>query len=120
MEGLAAIWRSPTGRVGMVIVVVLSVAALLSLVNVDSGEFLGRDGQAVAVVHRDEGNGLVTINVSRPPAVRGVDGQGSVCILTFKANAPGDTTVSLTKVGAKDSAQASLPAVGSQATVHLQ
>ncbi len=94
--------------------------ALLSLVNVDSGEFLGRDGQAVAVVHRDEGNGLVTINVSRPPATRGMDGQGSVCILTFKANAPGDATVSLSKVGAKDSAQASLPAVGSQATVHLQ
>lgn len=94
--------------------------ALLSLVNVDSGEFLGRDGQAVAVVHRDEGNGLVTINVSRPPATRGMDGQGSVCILTFKANAPGDATVSLSKVGAKDSAQASLPAVGSKASVHLQ
>ena len=94
--------------------------ALLSLVNVDSGEFLGRDGQSVAVVHRDEGNGLVTISVSRPPAVRGVDGQGSVCVLTFKANAPGDATVSLVKVGAKDSAQASLPAVGAQASVHIR
>lgn len=94
--------------------------ALLSLVNVDSGEFLGRDGQSVAVVHRDEGNGLVTISVSRPPAVRGVDGQGSVCLLTFKANAPGDATVSLVKVGAKDSAQTNLPAVGAQATVHIR
>lgn len=94
--------------------------ALLSLVNVDSGEFLGRDGQAVAVVHRDEGNGLVTISVSRPPAVRGMDGQGSVCLLTFKANAAGDATVSLAKVGAKDSSQANLPAVGSQATVHIK
>ncbi len=94
--------------------------ALLSLVNVDSGEFLGRDGQAVAVVHRDEGNGLVTISVSRPPAVRGVDGQGSICVLTFKANAAGDATVSLSKVGAKDSAQTSLPAVGSSATVHIK
>lgn len=94
--------------------------ALLSLVNVDSGDFLGRDGQPVAVVHRDEGNGLVTISVSRPPAVRGMDGQGSVCVLTFKANAAGDAAVSLSKVGAKDSTQTSLPAVGSQATVHLQ
>ncbi len=94
--------------------------AVLSLVNVDSGEFLGRDGQSVAVVHRDEGNGNATISVSRPPAVRGVDGQGSVCILTFKANAAGDSRVALSRVGAKDSTQASIPAVGAQATVHVQ
>ena len=72
------------------------------------------------MVHRDEGNGLVTISVSRPPAVRGMDGQGSVCVLTFKANAAGDASVSLSKVGAKDSAQTNLPAVGSQATVHIK
>lgn len=94
--------------------------AVLSLVNVDSGEFLSRDGQSVAVVHRDEGNGTATISISRPPAVRGVDGQGSVCVLTFKANAPGDSTVSLSKVGAKNSTQVNLPAVGSQATVHVK
>ncbi|AFL87750.1 type II secretory pathway, component PulD [Terriglobus roseus DSM 18391] len=94
--------------------------SLLSLVNVDSGEFLGRDGQSVAIVHRDEGNGMVTISISRPPAVRGMDGQGSVCVLTFRANAPGDSQVSLVKVGAKDSAQTNLPAVGSAATVHVR
>ena len=94
--------------------------AVLSLVNVDSGEFLQRDGQSVAVVHRDEGNGNVTISISRPPAVRGVDGQGSVCVLTFKANAAGDSNVSLSKVGARNSTQVNLPAVGSQATVHVK
>jgi general secretion pathway protein D len=94
--------------------------AVLSLVNVDSGEFLSRDGQSVAVVHRDEGNGTATISISRPPAVRGMDGQGSVCVLTFKANAAGDSTVSLSKVGAKNSTQVNLPAVGSQATVHVK
>jgi general secretion pathway protein D len=93
---------------------------LLSLVNVDSGEFLGRDGQSVAIVHRDEGNGSVTVSISRPPAVKGVDGQGPVCVFTFKANAAGDANVALTKVGAKDSAQTNLPAVGSQATVHVR
>jgi general secretion pathway protein D len=94
--------------------------ALMSLVNVDSGEFLGRDGQPVAVVHRDEGNGNVTVSISRPPAVRGVDGQGAVCVLTFKAIAAGDSQVSLTKVGAKNSTEGNLPAVGSQATVHIR
>jgi general secretion pathway protein D len=94
--------------------------AVLELVNVDAGDFLGRDGQAVAIVHRDEGNGLVTISTSRPPGVAGVTGQGSVAMLTFKATAAGDSNLGLVKVGAKNSAQATLPAVGSQAVVHVK
>lgn len=93
---------------------------VLSLVNVDSGEMLGRDGQAVSIVHRDEGNGLVTVSISRPPSVRGVDGSGSVAVLTFKAVAAGDSTLSLVKVGAKNSAQGNVPAVGSQSVVHVK
>lgn len=93
---------------------------VLSLVNVDAGDLLGRDGQAVALVHRDEGNGTVTISASRPPNLRGVDGQGSVCTLTFKALAAGDASLQLVKIGAKDSQQRNLPAVGSQAVVHVQ
>jgi general secretion pathway protein D len=93
---------------------------ILQLVNVDSGELLARDGQAVAIVHRDEGNGLVTVSTSRPPNSKGVDGQGGVCILTFKAIAPGDSSLALIKVAARNSAQASLPAIGSQAVVHVK
>jgi general secretion pathway protein D len=93
---------------------------VLQLVNVDTGNFLGRDGQAVALVHRDDGNGLVTISSSRPPNVSGVSGQGSLCTLTFKAVAAGDSNLALVKVGARNSAQANLPAVGSQAVVHVK
>lgn len=93
---------------------------VLQLVNVDSGELLGRDGQAVAVVHRDEGDGSVTVSASRPPGVAGISGQGSVAVLTFKAIAPGDSNVSLVKVAAKNSTQATMPAVGSQAVVHVK
>lgn len=93
---------------------------VLELVNVDSGNFLGSDGQAVALVHRDDGNGLVTISSSRPPNVPGVSGQGSLCTLTFKAVAAGDSNLALVKVGARNSAQANLPAVGSQAVVHVK
>jgi general secretion pathway protein D len=94
--------------------------AVLQLVNVDSGDFLGRDGQAIALAHRDEGNGLVTISSSRPPNTAGVNGQGSVCTLTFKAIAPGESSLALVKVGALNSAQANIPAVGSQAVVHVK
>ena len=93
---------------------------VLSLVNVDAGNLLGKDGQAVALVHRDEGNGAVTISASRPPGVNGVDGSGTVCTLTFKANAAGDSALQLVRIGAKDSKQNSLPAVGTPATVHVQ
>jgi general secretion pathway protein D len=93
---------------------------VVQLVNVDAGDFLSRDGQAVAVVHRDEGNGLVTISASRPPNVAGVNGQGNVCTLTFKAIATGDTSLALVKVGAHNSAQANLPTVGTQAVVHVK
>ncbi len=93
---------------------------VLQLVNVDSGDLLSRDGQAVATVHRDEGDGLVNVSTSRPPGVKGVEGQGSICILTFKALAVGDSTISLPRVGARSSSQATLPAVGSSALIHVK
>lgn len=94
--------------------------AVLQLVNVDAGDLLARDGQAVSIVHRDEGNGLVTISTSRPPNVAGVNGQGSVATLTFKAIAAGDSNLVLVKVGARSSTQGNLPAVGSQSVVHVK
>ncbi len=93
---------------------------VLSLVNVDSGDLLSRDGQAVALVHRDEGNGAVTVSATRPPGNKGVDGQGTVCTLTFKALAPGDATLALTRIGLKDSQQNSIASVGGQAVVHVK
>ena len=94
--------------------------AVLQLVNVDTGSFLGSDGQAVALAHRDEGNGLVAMSARRPPNSRGVNGSGSVVTMTFKAIAPGDSMISLVKVGASDSKNVNLPAVGSQAVVHVK
>jgi general secretion pathway protein D len=93
---------------------------VLQLVNVDAGELLGRDQQAVALVHRDEGNGAVTVSASRPPGTRGVDGQGTICTLTFKALAAGDSTLALTRIGAKDSKQNTVAAIGNQAVVHVK
>jgi len=93
---------------------------ILQLVDVEAGGLLGGDGQPVALVHRDEGNGLVTISASRPPGVGGVNGQGEVCVLTFKAIGAGDTNIALVKVGARNSIQANLPAVGTQGVVHVK
>jgi general secretion pathway protein D len=93
---------------------------VLSLVNVDDGNLLNRDGQAVALLHRDEGNGMVTLSATRPPGVKGVDGQGTLCTLTFKALSAGDSALSLVKIGAKDSNQNNLPTVGNQSVIHVK
>ncbi len=93
---------------------------VLQLVNVDAGELLGKDGQSVALVHRDEGNGALTISATRPPGSKGVDGQGSICTLTFKAMAPGDSTLALTRIGTRDSQQNRIAAVGAQGVVHVK
>lgn len=94
---------------------------VLQLVNVDAGDFLTRDGKPVAIVHRDEGNGLTTISTSRPPSSNGMNGQGSLCTLTFKAAAPGTSPITLVKMGGKDPLQNSIPAApGDAAVVRVQ
>ena len=93
---------------------------VLQLVNVDAGEFLKRDGHDATVVHRLEDNGTVTIAASRSPGAKGVSGQGSVCVLTFRAAAAGDSSISFDKVGAKNSSQTAISANGTAAVVHVK
>ena len=92
----------------------------LALINVDSGDYLGHDGQAIALVHRDDGAGGVVISASRPPGVRGVNGSGVVCLLTFQANVAGDSDVQITRASVKNSTQQAVNIASSQATVHVQ
>ena len=92
-------------------------ASKLSLVNVDSGDLLGKDGQAVALVHRDDGPGMITIVASRPPGSKGVNGTGPVCVLTFQAKAAGESDVVITRPGALDSAQKPIPASAQNAHI---
>jgi general secretion pathway protein D len=84
--------------------------AKLTLINVAAGDLLNRDGQAVALIHRDDGPGNVTVVAARPPGATGVSGSGVVCVLTFQAKAAGSTTLTMTRAGAVNSAQQQLPA----------
>jgi general secretion pathway protein D len=93
--------------------------AVLQLVNVDAGPFLGTDGQAVAMAHRED-NGNVIMSSSRPPNTKGVSGQGSVYTVTFKAIAAGDSNLSLSRAAARNSSQISLPTTTAPAVVHVQ
>ena len=91
--------------------------AKLSLVNVGDGDLLNRDGQIVAMAHRDEGPGTITLNASRPPGSPGISGAGVVCVLSFQAKTAGESPITITRSGAMNSAQKSIQARGSQTTI---
>jgi len=92
----------------------------VTLVNVSAGDLLNRDGQAVALIHRDDGPGNVTVVASRPPGAPGISGSGSVCILTFQAKAAGATSLTMTRAGAVDSKQQPLTVQPAQANLVIQ
>jgi general secretion pathway protein D len=94
---------------------------LLQLVNVSNGGFLSQDGQAVALVHReDESVGQLQITATRPPGAGGVSGQGAVVTMTFQAKVTGQTPLTITRGGARDPGLAAITVNGAQASVTVQ
>ncbi len=94
---------------------------MLQLVNVSNGGFLSQDGQAVALVHReDETIGQLTITASRPSGAGGVSGQGTVVTMTFMAKATGQTPLTITRGGARDPGLQAITVNGAQAAVAIQ
>lgn len=94
---------------------------LLQLVNVSNGGFLSQDGQAVALVHReDDGIGQLQITATRPPGAGGVSGQGTVVTMTFQAKADGQTPLTITRGGARDPGMQAITVNGAQASVTVQ
>ena len=93
----------------------------LRVLNVSNGTLLSQDGQAVALVDRDdESSGILQITATRPPGAIGVSGQGTVATLTFLAKASGQSTLAISKGGARDPNMQPLPVAGAAATVTIQ
>src|SRR5436305_1699971 len=89
--------------------------------NVSHGGLLSQDGQCVALVHRDDDqSGALQITATRPPGSAGISGQGAVVTLTFLAKASGQSTLTISKGGAKDPNMQSLPVSGAVATITVQ
>jgi general secretion pathway protein D len=95
--------------------------AKLQLLNVSNGGFLSQDGQAVALVHReDETTGTLQITATRPPGAGGVSGKGIVVTLTFQAKASGQTPLTITRGGARDPGLQAIAVNGAQASVTVE
>jgi general secretion pathway protein D len=91
---------------------------VLQLLNVSDGGTLGKDGQPVTLVHReDPTNGNLQITATRPPGSGGVAAQGPVFTLTFAAKAPGNSQLVITKGTARDPNMQLIPLAGSQAMI---
>jgi len=93
----------------------------LSVVNVSNGGFLSQDGQAVALVHRDNPDtGTLQVTATRPPGAGGVSGQGAVMTITFMAKGAGQSALTITRGGARDPAMQPIAMNGAQAAVTIQ
>jgi general secretion pathway protein D len=94
---------------------------VVQFVNVSNGDFLGKDGQPVALVHRDDPKtGSLQVTAQRPPGTLGVSGSGVVFNLMFMAKAKGTGVIAITTPGARNSQNQPLQVMGSQAAVSVQ
>jgi general secretion pathway protein D len=93
----------------------------LELVNVSSGPFLSKDGQAVALVNRNDPlTGTLNVTATRPPGAGGVSGDGQVFTLTFMAKTSGQSSLTIGRAQMRDPANQAMPASGAQAVVTVK
>ncbi len=94
---------------------------MLQVVNVSNGSLLSQDGQAVALVHRDDDtSGTLQITATRPPGAAGISGQGTVVTLTLVAKAPGQSALTIARGGVRDPGMQAAPVAGAAATVTVR
>lgn len=93
---------------------------VVQFVSVSNGSFLSKDGQNVALVHRDDpATGTLQISAQRPPNTPGVSGNGTVFTLVFMAKQKGTGVIAITTPGARNSQNQSLQVTGSQTAVSV-
>ncbi|HET9281563.1 MAG TPA: cohesin domain-containing protein [Candidatus Angelobacter sp.] len=86
--------------------------------SVTNGDFLAKDGQQVILVHRDDPSaGKLQITAQRPPGTPGISGDGAVFNLVFTAKAKGNSNITISFPGARNSQNQQLEVLGSQASV---
>ncbi|HXM60967.1 MAG TPA: cohesin domain-containing protein [Terriglobales bacterium] len=93
----------------------------LQVVNVSNGGFLSHDGQAVALVHRDDDTtGTLQITATRPPGASGISGDGTIVTLTLVAKAAGQSSLTIARGSVRDPGMQAAPAAGANVTVTIQ
>jgi hypothetical protein len=75
----------------------------LQVMGVSGGALLERDGQKIALVHReDAAAGKIQIAASRPPTAPGITGDGALIKLVFLSKAPGRSRLRVNQTELRD------------------
>lgn len=94
---------------------------LLEVKTMALGKFLSQDGQAPALVHREDApSGTAQVSVSRPPNTPGVAGGGVVLTITFLAKAAGQSALTLTRLSGRNPRGALVALQATPAMVRIQ
>ena len=95
--------------------------AVISVEEVRHGGFLSGGTQEIAIVQRvDKEHGQAIISATRQPNTPGVSGSGTLLGVVVKAIAPGNSTLSVVQINARDSQQKPIPLVTSEASLRVQ
>lgn len=92
---------------------------LLQFVSVSNGDLLSKDGQSVALVHREQGS-AIQVTATRPPSAPGAAGNGTVFTLVFLAKAPGKSSLSIKPSTLRDSKMNAISVDSADATVTIR
>jgi len=93
----------------------------VEVVNISNGGLLSQDGQAVALVHRDDDStGTLQITATRPPGSGGISGQGAVVTLTLMAKQAGTSTLTVSTPGARGPGNETISVTGALAPVIIR
>ncbi|HZT74838.1 MAG TPA: cohesin domain-containing protein [Terriglobales bacterium] len=94
---------------------------MVEVQNVVNGGFLSNDGQVVAVAHlNDPTTGTTQINASRGANAGGISGSGAVLVITFRAKAAGVTTISVSRVVARNPSGEPIQVGTASATIRIR
>jgi general secretion pathway protein D len=95
--------------------------AVISVEEVRHGDFLSGGTQDIAIVQRvDKEHGQAIISATRQPNTPGVSGSGTLLGIVVKALAPGNTSLSIVQINAKDSQQKPIQLVTGEASLRVQ
>ena len=94
---------------------------VISVEDVRQGGFLSGGTQPVAIVQRvDKERGQAIISATRMPNTPGINGSGTLFGVVVRAIAPGNSTLSVVQINARDSQQKPISFVSNVATVQVQ
>ncbi len=94
---------------------------LLQVVKVSEGDFLKKDGKKTAFLHKvDKQKGRIIVGLSRLGNVTGVNGNGTLVSVRFKATLAGRAALSFQKVDFKDSRLMHLPVLVGSGSIEVK